>query len=255
MFSRQRRSILVRLVLVSALLCTFGAGLLVEPATAQAGTVTVSLRPPDNGPVDVGDIITLDLFISAEEQEVDSILALVQFPPQDLQVVDASGNIVSPAKIIPDLDEFPNVLENDVSNETGEISYQAGVALEGTLPSGEFRVASIRLKVIAQVPASGVPVSLDGTDVLLGRRSPYLAIYSRRRSAAPSLKTTVLSLRRSPERRPLASVLTQSSSPTGLRRKTAPLPAGPGTSAMGRPARRRIRATPMRPSLNRRNTP
>lgn len=124
--------------------------------------VTISVNPASKR-AGVGEIFTLDLLISSGQQLVDAADAFVSFDPARLHVVDANGNDTN--SITPGT-ALALVLLNNANNSQGRITFSAGRQLGGTPPSGNFVLATIRFKAMAETGTGGTPVHfLSGTDV------------------------------------------------------------------------------------------
>lgn len=116
-----------------------------KQAKRVAGAVDVLLAPATQNATP-GDTITFDLMVAAGTQPVSVVELYLDFDPTRLQVVDAVGLPV--AAVESDKDDLPDVLANTVDNAGGHIRYDAG-RLQGNPPTGEFRVAVLRFKVLA----------------------------------------------------------------------------------------------------------
>ena len=109
------------------------------------GTVNLAFNP--SGMVaNAGDIFTLALMVQAGTQPLNNVELHVDFDPTVLQIVDAVGNPAS--SIEPDLTTLEMMLYNNVDNKGGHIRYDAG-RLTRTPPTGDFRVAQVRFKLLA----------------------------------------------------------------------------------------------------------
>ena len=86
--------------------------------------------------------------VVAGTQPVNNVELYVDFDPAVLQVVDAAGNPTSTVE--GDQTALNTVLFNAVDNAGGHIRYDAG-KLSGTPPTGTFRLAVLRFKVLASV--------------------------------------------------------------------------------------------------------
>ena len=140
-------------------------GQITVPVTLSVGTggqVAISVLPAPQRAA-VGEIFTLGLQIASGEQLVDAVDAYLSFDPAYLRVVDASGNETN--SIIPG-SALPLVLQNSADNSSGRITFSAGRQLGTSPPSGDFVLATIRFKAMAETGGGGTPVSfLEGTDV------------------------------------------------------------------------------------------
>ena len=136
--------------------------------TQPAGTVNLVLSPASRT-AQVGDIVAFDMQVAAGTQPVNNVELYVDFDPVVLGVVDAAGN---PATAIePDLSTLNTELFNTANNSGGHIRYDAG-KLTGAPPTGTFRVALLRFKVLKAVSSTTVRfaapsnVFYQGTSVL-----------------------------------------------------------------------------------------
>jgi hypothetical protein len=136
------------------------------PIRGLAGTVNLTIAPPDRS-VRAGDIITFELRVAAGAQPVNNVELYAQFDPTVLQVVDPAG--APAATLEADTTALNIELANEVNNTTGAIRYDAG-KLIGAPPSGDFRVATVRFKVIGATPVSAVRY-VAPSDVFFGGSS------------------------------------------------------------------------------------
>jgi|GEM_PF-7049099 len=120
------------------------------PISRMAGTVNLTFAPTERI-VSTGDIITFELRVTAGAQPINNVELYAQFDPSVLQAVDVAGNPVTTLEA--DATVLNIELANEVSNATGAIRYDAG-KLTGTPPTGDFRVATVRFKVIGATPIS-----------------------------------------------------------------------------------------------------
>ncbi|MBM4459080.1 MAG: hypothetical protein FJ011_15180 [Chloroflexi bacterium] len=102
-----------------------------------------------------GGIFTLDLVISTGQQFVDAADAYLSFDPAYLRVVDEAGDEAS--TIMPAA-TLPLVLQNVADNAAGRIAFSAGRPFSNTLPRGDFTLATIRFKALAETSETGAPV-------------------------------------------------------------------------------------------------
>ncbi|MEI8083833.1 MAG: cohesin domain-containing protein, partial [Actinomycetes bacterium] len=133
------------------------------PTATPTVTLTPTRTPPSSSvrlyinpttaTADVGGVFTLDVMVDAGAQPVNSAELYLTFNPALLQVVDASGNIVTTVEA--DLGALNTVLINGADNSTGQIRYDAG-KLSGTSPTGTFRVATLRFKALAETAGTSV---------------------------------------------------------------------------------------------------
>jgi len=155
----------------------------VEGALSSAGasavaTGTVRLRvEPRVSTRGAGELLVLDLLVDAETQPVSSVEVVLEFDPKLLEVVDAAGNQTD--RIDVDPGALGAVLWNHVDNSSGRIEYDAGQELPpGTAPTGSFRLASVRFRVLA-TPSLGQVRYLERSEaVYLG-----LTLVTRREAA------------------------------------------------------------------------
>ena len=141
---------------------TTSAGVDELPSWANAQPVNIAISPYSKA-VNVGDVFTLDVKVSAGSQLVDSVDSYLSFDRNYLRVVDASGNETN--SIIPGT-TLPVVLQNNADNSQGRITYSAGKQLGGVSPSGDFVLETIHFKAIAATPGGGTAIAFQsGTDV------------------------------------------------------------------------------------------
>jgi hypothetical protein len=112
-----------------------------------------------------GDIVTLDLLLETGDQPVSNVELYATFDTAALQVVDANGNPAS--AIVPDTGVLDGVLLNVASNDTGTIRYDAMQPLGGQSPSGTFRVATTRFKVLSEANQAQVRY-VQGSEAFYG---------------------------------------------------------------------------------------
>lgn len=115
-------------------------------------TVTLKLVPA-YWIAPIGDIFTVDIRMDPHGQPFQGVAVFLAFNPAELQVVDTMGN---PASEIEDSGNLPVLIRNQVDNNTGEISFSAGI-LEGTPPTEEFSLAKIHFTVLG-ANLAGSPV-------------------------------------------------------------------------------------------------
>jgi len=128
------------------------------PTATPTGGVEIAIEPVYRL-VEAGSILTVDLVIRSGEQPVDGAQAFLDFDPAYLMVVDAAGD---PTDSVAPGTALDQILQNVVDNSAGRISYAAG-RLFGPSPSGEFVLATIRLKAKA---------ATEGTWLLFHRGAP-----------------------------------------------------------------------------------
>jgi hypothetical protein len=143
--------------------------LITVPVTMHVKSgVHLYLAPPEIH-TDAGGLFTLDVMVDAGTQPVESVELYLHFDPTLLGVVDAAGNPTT--SIQSDLSALDTVSLNAVNNSTGDIRYEAN-RMSGTLPSGTFRVATMRVKALAATPGTTVcyvppsEVLYDGASVV-----------------------------------------------------------------------------------------
>jgi len=100
-----------------------------------------------------GSIITLDLMVVAGAEQVDGVELYLHFDPAVLKVVDAAGSLAT--SIESDTTALDVPLENLVDNTAGTIRYDAG-RLVPDWPTGTFRVATARFKVVGSAATTEV---------------------------------------------------------------------------------------------------
>lgn len=127
---------------------------------APTGAADLHISPPASA-VRVGDTFAVALMVSAGSQPVDGADVAVGFDPQYLRVVDTNGQETNRIRPGPRLSM---VLRNEVDNKTGRIGYSAG-QLEGSVPAGQFELATVRFRLIAKPPAASQVSYLAGTDL------------------------------------------------------------------------------------------
>jgi hypothetical protein len=133
--------------------------LLVSPILAsplRQDCATMGFSPTTVSDAQVGDIVELQVLLDADGVTFDTVGFLINFDQTLLQVVDAAGDPAS--QIQPgNLPGFNAV--NTATEETIEF-------VQGILPPGQtggtFTVATIRSKVIAELPEGGTQVAFVG---------------------------------------------------------------------------------------------
>ena len=122
------------------------------------GTVTIGLRPASVAKVP-GTIFIMEIIMDATSQEIDSAQAHLDFDPSYLTVVDEHGQ---PAyEIIPGT-ALPQIMQNMVDNELGQIGYAAGHLVPGAALQRPFVLATIRFRAEDLTPRTDVVFHLDG---------------------------------------------------------------------------------------------
>lgn len=112
---------------------------------AQQASLSALARPDDvllklvPGTIVVrpGAIVPVDVVMEAGAQPVDGADIYLDFDPRYLVIVDELGN---PAQAIAPGAAFPDLLQNSVDNDLGQINFSAGV-LSGEPPTGSLAVA------------------------------------------------------------------------------------------------------------------
>ena len=130
------------------------------------GTVNLAFSPLSRS-AQVGDIITFDMQVVAGTQPVNAVELYVDFDPAVLKIVDAAGNPASTVEA--DSGALNTVLFNEVDNAGGHIRYDTGT-LSGAPPTGTFRIAVLRFKVLASVVSTTVRF-VSPSDVFYGGAS------------------------------------------------------------------------------------
>jgi hypothetical protein len=153
-----------RVVFGIALLLLLTSSILASPL--QQGCATMGFNPTTVSVAQVGDTVVLQVLLDADGVTFDAVGFLVNFDQMLLQVVDAAGDPAS--QIEPgDLPGF-NVM-NTASNIEGTIEFSQ--AIIGGQAGGTFTIATIRLKVIAALPAGDTQV------VFVGRESKHTGVF------------------------------------------------------------------------------
>lgn len=130
-----------------------------SPASLSTeGAVGLKLAPAEYSGKP-GDIVALDVLVEAGTQPINNVEMHISFDPHLLQVVDGAGQAAS--EITADLTTLTGVLLNTADNATGEIRYDAMQTLGGTSPSGSFRIATIRMKLLSPTPGTAVEIGWD----------------------------------------------------------------------------------------------
>ncbi len=123
-----------------------------------AGTVTIGLRPASVAKVP-GTIFIMEIVMDASSQEIDSAQAHLDFDPSYLTVVDEEGQ---PAYEIIPATALPQIMQNMVDNELGQIAYAAGHLAPGAVLQRPFVLATIRFRAEDLTPRTDVVFHLDG---------------------------------------------------------------------------------------------
>jgi hypothetical protein len=132
----------------------------------RADCATMGFSPTSVSDVEVGDIVVLQVPLDADGVTFDAVGFLIDFDQTLLQVVDAAGDPAS--QVEPgNLPGFSVV--NTASNLEGSIEFSQ--AIIGGQTGGTFTVATIRLKVIAALPAEGTQVAF------VGRASKHTGVF------------------------------------------------------------------------------
>ncbi len=122
----------------------------------QAGTVILTIQPLTRT-VAAGRVFTVSVQLDAGSQWVDGAEIHLDFDPQIVQVVDASGN---PTSTIEAGTSLPLLLQNSAHNVAGTIDYAAGADFPPQPPvTGRFTVATIRLKALRPTSSTGTPLA------------------------------------------------------------------------------------------------
>jgi hypothetical protein len=154
----------MQVVVGIALLLLLASPILASPL--QQGCATMGFSPTTVSGAQVGDVVVLRVLLDADGVTFDAVGLLINFDPTLLQVVDATGHPAS--QIEPgNLPGF-NVM-NTASNIEGTIEFSQ--AIIGGQTGGTFTVATIRLKVMAALPAGGTQVAF------VGRESKHTGVF------------------------------------------------------------------------------
>jgi hypothetical protein len=113
-----------------------------NPAALQH-TLTIS-AVPSAGRAKPGDIFSVAVQAQAGSQPVDGAAFVLQYDPQRLAPVDASGNPARNAE--PGL-LLPAVMGSWIDAKSGTVGYSSGM-VQGDAPTGAFTVATLRFKVL-----------------------------------------------------------------------------------------------------------
>ena len=157
--SLQRPSIRygTRVLLGIALLLLLASPILASPL--RQNCAAMGFNPTTVSDAQVGDIVVLQVPLDADGVTFDVVGFLINFDQTLLQVVDAAGDPAT--QVEPgDLPGF-NVM-NTASNTEGTIEFVQ--AIIGGQAGGTFTVATIRLKVMAALPAGGTQVTFVGVE-------------------------------------------------------------------------------------------
>ncbi len=130
--------------------------------------VSLSLMP---GFVDapVSDVFAVDVMAESRTQPFDTVQVYLDFDPDQLQCVDASGNPISETVPISPTE----VVQNEIDNEAGEVNYAAHVAFGEPALTGRVQVTRLYFRPVAATPAEGTQLTFNWTtprrtDVLSG---------------------------------------------------------------------------------------
>ena len=141
---------------------------------APKGTVDLTVAPATRV-VNAGEVFAVALNVAANGQPVQAVDAQVTFDPQYLRVVDAGGNdtgSVEPGTAL------ATVLSNSADNSQGMITYSAGQELDGAPPDGQFVLATVHFKLVAEPPSGTEIAYLPATDVFYLGDSVKGALYA-----------------------------------------------------------------------------
>jgi hypothetical protein len=113
--------------------------------TVAGNPVLLALAPQSQcGAAD--DVVSMDLMLKTGDQPVNNVELYLSFDPAMLQLVDAAGNPAS--SLDPDEGTLKVLPPNDMP-VPGQIRYSAVQPLGGISPSGTFRIAIARFKVLS----------------------------------------------------------------------------------------------------------
>jgi hypothetical protein len=131
--------------------CPFASPILVSPL--QQSCATMAFSPTTASLAQVGDAVVLRVPLDADGVTFDTVGFLINFDQTLLRVVDAAGDPAS--QVEPGNLPGMNVV-NTASNVEGAVEF-AQVIIGGQT-GGTFTVATVRFKVIAELPAGGTQV-------------------------------------------------------------------------------------------------
>jgi CSLREA domain-containing protein len=117
----------------------------------------------------VGDVFAVDVMAERRTQPFDIVQVYLDFDPDQLQCVDASGNPISETVPISPTE----VVQNEIDNEAGEVNYAARVAFGEPALTGRVQVTRLYFRPVAATPAEGTQLTFNWTtprrtDVLSG---------------------------------------------------------------------------------------
>ncbi len=121
-------------------------------AIATSNTLTIRVDPAQYT-ANVGAMFELALQVQAGTNYLDVVDAVLTFDRALLRVVDANGveiNTITPGNTL------STVLQNNVNNSTGQITFSAGRPVGSNPASGTFTLATIRFKAIAPTSSTSV---------------------------------------------------------------------------------------------------
>jgi hypothetical protein len=146
-----------RVVLGMALLLLLAVPVWASPL--QQDCATMGFNPTTVSDAQVGDIVVLQIPLDADGVIFDVVGFEISFDPTFLQVVDAAGD---PATQV-EPGDLPGInVVNTASNTQGTIEFAQ--AIFGGHTGGTFTVATIRLGVMAALPAGGTQVTFVGVE-------------------------------------------------------------------------------------------
>jgi hypothetical protein len=134
------------------------------------GAVNIYIDPPSQT-VAFSQVFTADIAIQAGSQPVDVVDAYLTFDRNYLRVVDQAGNEAT--SILPG-DVLPLVLRNTADNSLGRIIFSAGRQFGAPPPSGDFILATIRFKAIAETNTGSTLVDFTGDTAIFWQGSSVL---------------------------------------------------------------------------------
>lgn len=197
------------------------------PTATRTATPTTTASPPAGVSIVldpglkiafVGEVFDLDVIINAGSQPLDGAQVYVNFAPAYLQVLS----------VIPDLTAFPDIVSGPAwDNVAGHVDYVAG-RLSGTLPTGSFRVATIRFSGIA--PVGGTLVQFAYHPPSRDTKVTYQALEWR-----PTGVSSIILINPSGGATPtITKTPTRTATPTQTPTPTATVPTGPSGTVTGR---------------------
>ncbi|HEX6287719.1 MAG TPA: cohesin domain-containing protein [Herpetosiphonaceae bacterium] len=135
--------------------------------SAQSDTLPIVGLSPALQQVKVGDIVPVEVQLHLGAAQADTADLYLNFDPQALEVVDASGSSVK--ALTPNRAAFPNVTYNDVDNARGQINLSTSRYAGAT--SGSVTVATFYVKVERAFTTTPITVARSGarqSDVFIG---------------------------------------------------------------------------------------